>query len=74
MGFNSAFKGLKGSFKRMEECGMDPFGSGRYLWQDIVNIIKKTFQFHKRCRISCNEHILVSPNKFCSMELFSFYS
>jgi len=36
--------------------------------------LKKTFQFHKRCRISCNEHTLVSPNKFCSMELFSFYS
>jgi hypothetical protein len=31
---------LKGSFKRMEECGMDPFGPRRYLWQDIVNIIK----------------------------------
>lgn len=30
---------LKGSFKRMEECGMDPFGSGRDPWQDIVNII-----------------------------------
>jgi len=30
---------IKGSFKRMEECRMDPFGSGRDLWQDIVNII-----------------------------------
>lgn len=29
---------LKGSFKSMEECGVDPFGSGRDLWQDIVNI------------------------------------
>jgi hypothetical protein len=29
----------------MEECGMDPFGSGRYLWQDIVNIIKKKKPF-----------------------------
>jgi hypothetical protein len=23
----------------MEECGMDPFGSGRDLWQDTVNMI-----------------------------------
>jgi hypothetical protein len=30
---------LKGSFNRMEECGMDPFGSGGDLWQDIANII-----------------------------------
>jgi hypothetical protein len=32
---------LKGSFKRMEECGMDPFGSGQDLWQEIANIIIK---------------------------------
>jgi len=31
----------KGCFKRMEECGMDPFGSGRDLWQDNVEIIIK---------------------------------
>jgi hypothetical protein len=30
---------VKGSFKRMEECGIDPFGSGRDLSQDTVNII-----------------------------------
>ena len=27
---------LKGSFKRMEECVMDPFGNGTDPWQDIV--------------------------------------
>jgi len=32
---------LKGIFKRMEECRMDPSGSGKDLWQDIVNIIIK---------------------------------